>query len=70
MRNELYMWIVYEKPLDHPTKFIARKWSLDKPTKIYHSADTLEEIRKKIPPNLYNLGRQPGDDPKIVEVWI
>lgn len=34
-------------------------------------ADTLEAVRSLVPPWAgYNLGRMPGDDPVIVEVWI
>jgi hypothetical protein len=32
--------------------------------------DTLEEARKDIPQGLYCLGRDPNDDPVIVESWI
>lgn len=71
MKNEpLDLWVIYNKPADYPTKFVVRKWILDKPTDVFHTADTLEGIRKKIPLNLCNIGRQKNDDPKIVEVWI
>jgi len=37
---------------------------------VFHTADSLEEIRKFVPPGLTNLHRQPNDDPVIVEVWV
>lgn len=33
-------------------------------------AASLAELREKLPPGVTNIGRQPADDPVIVEVWI
>lgn len=68
--TELELWVIYKDPLDVPGKFVLRKWIYDKPTKTMHIKDTLEEIRAIVPPGLFNIGRSPGDDPKILEVWI
>ena len=66
----LDIWVIYDKPIDIPEKFVARKFINDNPTKTMYIDDTLEGIRKKIPAGLVNIGRYPDDDPKIVEVWI
>lgn len=66
----LEIWVVYKKPLDYPNKFVIRKWINNTPTKTMYIADTLDEIRQRIPEGLVSIGRSPNDDPKIVEVWI
>lgn len=69
MSNKIELWVIYDKPTDYPGKYVARKWLNNNPTKTMYTAESLEEIREKIP-GLYNLGRQDNDDPKIVEVWV
>lgn len=66
----LPMICVYSHPSDYPDNFVARLWDANKPTRLVALADTLEEIREKIPPNMTRLPRQSNDDPCIVEVWI
>lgn len=61
---------VYDHPTDYPEKFVARLWDCNIPTRIMATADTLEEIREKIPSNMVKMDRHPKDDPCIVEVWI
>jgi len=61
---------VYEHPTDYPDKFIARLWDCNVPTHIMATADTLEELRDKIPSSMVRMDRHPKDDPCIVEVWI
>lgn len=61
---------VYDHPKDYPDKFIARLWDCDIPTHIIATADTLEELREKIPSTMVKLNRDSQDDPCIVEVWI
>lgn len=61
---------VYDHPTDYPDKFIARLWDCNIPTRIMVTADTLEELREKIPSSMVRMDRHPKDDPCIVEVWI
>ena len=61
---------VYDHPTDYPDKFIARLWYGSVPTRIMATADTLEELRDKIPSSMVRMDRHPKDDPCIVEVWI
>lgn len=61
---------VYSSPKDYPGKFIARLWDVTVPTQIVAIADSLEEIRKAKPAEMVIMGRQPKDDPVIVETWI
>ena len=67
----LTLWPIYDSPTDFPAgTFVARRFELDNPTPDFVTGRTLAEVRAKIPPGLYNIGRYPQDDPKIVEVWI
>ena len=68
--SALDIWTVYEKPSDYPTKYVARLFQNDKPTINAVFADTLDGVRKKIPPGLYCMPRDPKDDPKIMESWL
>ena len=61
---------IYDHPTDYPDKFIARLWDCDIPTNIMATADTLEELRAKIPSTMVRMNRDAQDDPCIVEVWI
>jgi len=72
----LEMWTVYDHPADYPDHYVARKWLVGKKyaepeatDEILIDAD-LDELRKRIPPWLYCMPRQEGDDSKIVEVWF
>lgn len=68
--NQIDIWVIYKHPKDFPNKYVVRHWINENPTKTMYTANTLEEIRKKIPQGLTLLPRFPQDDPKIVEVWL
>ncbi len=73
-REPLFIWVIYNKPKDYPTKFVMRKWAatdVATPTDIVHTADSLEEIRKLLPQGQgVRVERSPGDDSCIVESWV
>lgn len=68
------IWTIYDKPKDFPTKFVARKFLVSgdgvKPTDEIETADTLHQIRRKIPQGLARFERSPGDVKSVVESWI
>lgn len=69
----LAMFTIYHNPRDYPGMFAVRRWTehLGEPQPgDVHLASTLEEARQLIPEGLHNLGREPSDDPAIVETWI
>ena len=68
--NALALWVVYDKPTDFPNQFVARKWMNEIATDELLFSENLPELRRQLPPNLCCLERMPGDDPKIVEVWL
>lgn len=68
------MITVYDNPSDFPGQFVGRLWTWNKgrytASLLHVRRDTLEELRRTIPPFMTVLGRNSGDDPCIVEVWI
>ncbi|MCD8308915.1 MAG: hypothetical protein LUD19_03590 [Clostridia bacterium] len=64
------MITIYEHPDDYPDKYVARVWDANEPTRLVALADTLDEIRKAIPPNMVPIQKGHADDPCIVELWI
>lgn len=70
----LPLWVIYAHPSDFPGYFVlrcqtasARGVEISEPRWIGHTA---EEVRAFLPADAYPLGRQPGDDPAILEVWV
>jgi hypothetical protein len=59
---------------EHPGRFVVRKWTIraEGPSDagLAGVVSGLREARRLVPPGHHNLGRSPGDDPSIVEVWI
>lgn len=75
MTGTLSIWTVYERPLDYPDCYVARRhqieagYSVATPEAIL--SDTLEPLRgRMLEMGLTCLPRQEGDDPHIVESWI
>ena len=72
--TNLAMWTVYDHPTDYPDEFVARKFvvgcgTIDATPELL-TADTLNELRAKLPIGFICTRRMPDDDPKIVEVWL
>jgi hypothetical protein len=73
--RDLLMWEVYVNTSDFPGRFTARPQSM---FAMKHGialdfvlvSDSLDGIRKMLPPGLVKMGRDPDDEPQIVEVWI
>lgn len=70
----IVMWTVYDHPSDFPDEFVARAFRVTRgqvePTNITFTAPSLDEVRAMLPPGLYPLTRNVGDEPQIVEVWL
>jgi len=73
---DMEMFTVYFNPSDFPGKYVIRKWILARgfqgpiPTDQKYIADTLEDVRKNVPPEMVKMERYDQDDPTIVEVWL
>lgn len=66
----LPMIVIYDRPIDCPTKFVARLFDLETPTPYAAIANTLDDVRKQLPMRFTRLDAFESDDPVIVEVWI
>lgn len=72
--DALMMWVIYDHPSDAPHAFVLRAHSVLTDGSIIVSSvawygKTPDELRAILPPGVVSLGRQPEDDPEIVEVW-
>lgn len=69
------MYVIYWNARDNPGVFVLRRHVVNR---LGERADrepivissTLEKARAHVPPGAYNMGRMPGDEPQIVEVWL
>lgn len=66
----MIIWTIYKHPSDYPGKYVARQFLYGEPGAIFLVADTLKQIRAKIPPEMLKLPRDINDDPVIVESYI
>lgn len=77
MKSALTVWVIYERPSDHPDHFVLRAWDIFEGEATYREdvalADSLEQARTLLPLSevpLVRLPRHPSDDAPIVESWI
>ena len=67
-------YVIYNKPSDHPNKFVVRLWIIGagivQAGPMICAEDTIEEARSKMPDGLVQLPVFENDDPVIVEVWM
>lgn len=72
--HRLDVWTVYDSPADYPGEIVARRFEVragaSAPTADILLAPTVDIMRLRLERRgLVNLGRQPGDEPHIVEAW-
>lgn len=71
----LTQYTIYERPRDYPEGYVVRAFHIVRgqteplPDPGSWKVATLELARAVIPEGLVNIGRQPGDDIHILEVW-
>lgn len=65
-------YTIYDHPRDFPDHVVIRMWfGSNFPHPYVCILDTIEEARAMLEEDgLYCLGRDPSDDPAIVETWI
>jgi hypothetical protein len=73
-RGRLTIWTIYDRPLDHPEGFIARRFEVGDgvsgPTRDTITGK-LEDIRQAFEKaGLVKMRREAGDEPQIVESWL
>jgi PAS domain S-box-containing protein len=70
----LYYTIVHE--LAHGHLYTCRRWyrrnskAVRIDDAVFAKGPTLESVRAQLPAGLRNIGRDPGEDPRIVETWV
>jgi hypothetical protein len=77
-QGELFMsmWVIYYSPRDFPGKYVARRHDLFRgdrepaASSEHFVANSLKEIRDKLPMGLVCLSRSDGDEPQILETWL
>lgn len=74
-RSVLSMWVIYEDPADYPGQYVARMHQVGAGTVAVNPepvivAPSLQEVRAVVPEGKVRLDPQPGEDPKIKEVWL
>lgn len=68
-------FVIYKGPKDYPDKFVMRRWLWSPMEQKYNPGDmvcvedTVEAVRRSLPPGLFGLPRNPRWV-NIVEVWI
>lgn len=74
MATHLVIWTVCFNPSDAPGLYTLHGHKVTRhgtePLQQLYTSPTLEGIRDFVPFGLVCLGREPGDDPAIVESWI
>lgn len=70
---ESVQYVIYERPKDFPNNYVVRRYTFF-PGRVeigeYLLADSLEQARSFIPLGFVPIGRDPTDDPVIIETWI
>jgi hypothetical protein len=69
------LWTVYNRPVDYPKHFVARRFEVQPGGRLVTTDDvltgeTLDGVREQLPRGLHRVVRQPGDLPSIMETWI
>lgn len=64
-------YAIYNNPMDHPNKVVLRRFdSGGRAAEVIAIRETVDEIRKLVPPGLTMVKRHPSDVLSLVEVWI
>jgi len=72
----LPVWVIYDHPKDHPDGYVLRAQFAGPDGAVTHDTMAwkhthIEPLRELVKDMwLHPLGRQPGDDPAIAEVWV
>lgn len=74
-RGGVRILTIYDRPSDNPTKVVLRGrtvlpggvMEVDRAALLF---DRVDQARQLIPDGAVCLGREPGDEPQIVESWV
>lgn len=73
--SEMYLWTIYDHPIDIPDSYVARKFVVavggHYATDDFIALDALDALRDLMERRgLTPIARSPEDDAKIIETWI
>ena len=70
-RCKIPIIVMYERPGDYPNRYVARLWDIDRPTTLFETAETLEELELLLPlEGMVWIERHANDDPVILGTWV
>ena len=74
-RGRLTIWTIYREPDDYPGCWVLRAHEVFPGVGMYSRdscfvAATLDEVRARVPPDTWYVGRAPDDHPVIYESWL
>jgi hypothetical protein len=73
-RGQLTIWTIYDRPIDHPDGFIARRFEVGGGNTVATPeilTGDIEDLRQAFwKAGLMKRKRQDGDEPQIVESWV
>jgi hypothetical protein len=73
------IWVIYRRPSDFPNaNFVMREHHIRRvdganavtPTEHFYTADSIEQLRQRIPSGKQLMLRNERDEPQIVEWWF
>ncbi len=81
MADYLAIYTIYDHPTDYPDYYVCRKhliegkpeggYTVNPESELYLKSKSIENIRFTLEnEKLFCLGREPDDDPVILESWI
>jgi hypothetical protein len=75
MSGKLDIWVVFGTGTrDFPGVFVCRRNEIGPGTvtitEDHFTGDSLDDIRRQLPPGLHRMDRHPEDDPNIIETWL
>jgi hypothetical protein len=70
----LVVWVIYEHPSDCPGGYVLRAQYAGRDglsaSRVAWRGNHPDELRAILPPGVTCLGRNPDDEPQILEVWV
>jgi hypothetical protein len=70
----LLVWTIYKHPRDFPDRWVARPHVTGPhqmgPLRVHLEAESLDELRERLPKELHRVQRSPADEVQIFESWI
>lgn len=79
VKRPIKIWVIYQKTTDFPdANFVMREHHIKRvkgknavtPTEYFYTAESIEQLRRRIPQGKQKMLRAELDEPQIVEWWF